>query len=947
MSDEKKQLDTIEAAQFSWACRLNDVWSDGLHDVAGLHPNLRAEFDRKISGLLAKEEKGSPLGWVLLGEGGSGKTHLLNAFRRIAIERGAYFVLLDLTDVRTFWESALQGYIDSLQEECLDGVPQCQMVLERLVTAKLGAKRWKDLQKKLQVDDQVDEAANQLVQELWKLDRKLQPCDQDVIRCLVYLNSDSFQFYNLGVTWLQGQELDVESRQRHGFQRPVEDPVLIAGALSSVMAQTAPTVLALDQLDATVMQLVADSGSEPATDEAMAEALLLEIGRGLLSLRDKLDRTWTILSCLEQTWTQLRESQLKTAVDRYEDPPRVLNRMSDEEVISSLISQRISAAAKSVPYQPAYPTWPIHPEAIAEMIGETPRDVLKICERHRRDCLERCRVEELRHFEKPSAIPNKVEEAELKRLDELYAKRQSEVDLTEVFAEESEDKFFAPLLDMAARLAIEENFSSLPAGVDPQLDASLPSGRIRPLHVRLRVIFETEGEREQHYSVRVVQKTNHRAYLARLNAAIVASGIDARLPFRQLRIIRTTPIPKGFFTDRLNRKFKKLGGSVICPEEDEVRKLVALRILQESGNEMFNEWIHDRRPISEIGFVRAALPCLQIWGEKRYNELQIGNYSPELPESIDEGNAVPDGHIPLGRVVVNNELQNPLSIPVEALNQHSVILAGIKTGRSALLKRITEECVLMGIPALFVDLRGRAVLGEPWRDPPESWEIDDISKAAQYHQLVSVKTWAPFLNGAADLPRDPNGEIVVSELLRKAKDDQIPVSVLNPTGLTSELDQQKFLIELFESATKWLQGTGSRRKGTLQGVLVIDELDSCLATKECSKVYRALSDIAQKVGVGVLCSFEDPAQISSDVLDLFQTRFFGRAHAPGTIKSIQSLLRECGEDSADISRLSRGEFYVHNQKLAKGVPTKIYSPICLSKHPQEPLTEEEVRKQIS
>mgnify|MGYP003638401115 CR=1 FL=1 len=946
MSD-KKALQTVDASQFSWACRLNDVWSDVLHDVAGLHPNLRAEFERKIEGLLAQRDIQSPLGWVLLGEGGSGKTHLLNAFRRMAVERGAYFVLLDLTDVRTFWESALQGYIDSLQEECVAGIPQCQLVLQRLVTEKLGIKSWEKLQGRLRVDEEVDEATNELIQELWKKDRKIQPCQQDVIRCLAYLNSGSFQFYNLGVTWLQGQELDVDSRQRHGFQRPVEDPIVIASALSWVMSQTAPTVLALDQLDATVMQLVANSAGEPATDEAMAETLLLEIGRGLLSLRDKLGRTWTILSCLEQTWEQLRDSQLKTAVDRYEEPPRVLSRMSDEEVISSLIAQRIGAAAKKVGFQPSYPTWPIHPEAIAKMVGETPRDVLKICERHRRDCLERCRVDELKHFEKPSTIPSSVEEAELQRLDELYKKRQSEVDLTEIFAEEAEDKFFAPLLDMAARLAIEENFSSLPAGIDTQLDASLPSGRIRPLHVRLRVIFENEGEREQHYSVRVLQKTNHRAYLARLNAAIVASGIDARLPFRQLRIIRTTPIPTGFFTDRLNRKFKKLGGCFICPDEDEVKKLVALRVLQGGGYEMFNEWIHDRRPISEIGFVRAAMPCLQIWGEKRFNELQIGDYSPELPSQIDQDESEVEGQVSLGRAVLGKELQHSISIPAEALNEHGVILAGVKTGRSALLKRITEECALLGVPSLFIDLRGRADLGEPWPAPPESWEIEDIRKAAQYHQMVSVKTWAPFLEGAPDLPREVNGtKILVSELLQKPKSDQIPISVVNAIGLEADADRQKFLIELFESAISWLKSGGGRSRGALQGFIVIDELDSCLATANCSKVFRELLKVAREAGVGILCSFEDAAQIGGDVLELFQTQFFGRAHAPGTISAIQRVLQQCGGESSEIARLSRGEFFVHHPEISKGIPSKVYSPICLSRHPQEALAANEVRKRI-
>ncbi len=943
-------LETFGLAQFSWAFRLDDVWSDLIHDVEDLHPNLRSQFAERVGRLLREENRESPLGWVLIGEGGSGKTHLLNAFRRFSVERGAYFVLLDLTDVRTFWESVLQGYLDSLQQEATNGVPQYQLVLERLVRLKLGENEWEPRFARLQNDAEANDAADQLVRDLWKRDRKIQPSQQDVIRCLAYLNSGSFQLYNLAVTCLQGQELDKETREEHKFQPSAESPVDIAGSISRVMAHTAPTVLALDQLDATVMQLATGVNIQPSTDEATAEALLLEIGRGLLALRDKLQRTWTILSCLEQTWSQLRGSQLKTATDRYEDFPRVLNRMGDEAAIGSLISLRMGEAAKKTGFSLPYSTWPIHAEAIAKMVGETPRDILKICERHRRECLERCRVEELRDFEPPAIAAVTVAEAELKRLDELYERLQGEVDLTEVLAEEAEDNYFAPLLDTAAKLAIEENFATLPRGIDVQLDATLPSGRIRPLHSRLRVIFESEGEREQHYCVRVLQKTNHRAYQARLKAAIVAAGIDAKLPFRQLRILRTTPIPTGYFTDRLNLKFKKLGGTFVCPEQDELRKLVALRMLQLRGYDFFNDWVLSRHPLSEIGFVRAALPCLQLWGERRFDELKIGDYSPAISSGGEETSCAEDApdtdQISLGRLISGQELRQHVTLPPEAFSHHAIILAGAKSGRSALLKRLAEEAVLRGAPVVFVDFDSRAALDEPWPEPPESWEMEDIRKAGKFHQIAKVQTWTPGLSGGRELPLDDAGAIDFAKILGPVSaDDGASVSVVNGKGLASKDERQTLIRGLLASAHRWLENAAPRPN--LRGLLVIDEADTCISSKRCAERFVELANSARNKNFGLLISLQDPSTATPPILKACEAHIFGRAHSPEAIGVVKKHFRKSGGDEAELNRLLRGEFFVRHPKLARGKPLKIYSPICLSRHPKEPLSGEEILAKLS
>lgn len=70
--------------------------------------------------MLAHPERGNPLGYFLLDSGETGKTHLLNAVQVNLVERGFGFVLVDMTDVRDFWETVAQGNITSLQNVLTD-----------------------------------------------------------------------------------------------------------------------------------------------------------------------------------------------------------------------------------------------------------------------------------------------------------------------------------------------------------------------------------------------------------------------------------------------------------------------------------------------------------------------------------------------------------------------------------------------------------------------------------------------------------------------------------------------------------------------------------------------------------------------------------------------------------------------------------------------------------
>ena len=109
-------LMALNETDFQWTSHIDSIWRDAPTDIPELQFTARERLTARLASLSRSQETGSPLGVPLLGTGGSGKTHLLSAVRRQAFERGQYFVLVDMTDVREFWDITLLGYIRSLTQ---------------------------------------------------------------------------------------------------------------------------------------------------------------------------------------------------------------------------------------------------------------------------------------------------------------------------------------------------------------------------------------------------------------------------------------------------------------------------------------------------------------------------------------------------------------------------------------------------------------------------------------------------------------------------------------------------------------------------------------------------------------------------------------------------------------------------------------------------------------
>jgi hypothetical protein len=604
-------LNALKRTNFDWVMRLDDVWRDGLYHVPEINATIREDLLDRLRQVGADPRGASPLGWVLLGPAGAGKTHMLGGIRR-EIKNG-FFVLVDLTDVNDFWDAVLLGYINSLREP--ENNPQLHRVLLGIFNL-LGLSEIK-AEKNIETLAKAGPAvlarhANRILEALSRQYRRKIMDHQDVFRALLLLNSRNFDLESIGYNYLQGARLEPDEAARVGLRKPRTEPLRIMSGISWLISLAGPTLLALDQMDAIVReQHVAGDWSDTAqpTDEQQAARAIIEnLGLGLTSLPDHTYRTLSVITCLESTWDILRKTVLHSTLDRFESP-KTLRPLPDPQSAAMMVAQRLAPGFRAERVKPPYPTWPFSSACFNEAALFTPREVLKRCETHRRACLSKARPWELKTFGAVSA-PVEIDQSagSLRRVDALFRQAKASADPTAYWDERNEDRL-GRLIQIALRCLIRER--PLPEDVDVLLETRFTGGvSFTPIHARLRLVYVAQGAEETHICFRALQKKHHTAYLARLRAAVTYAGIDQKISFRRLFIIRRDPLPTGPKSAKITALFQKAGGRFIDLNSDDMAVLIALKVLNHNPPPYFNEWLRDRRPVSRLALARETAPEL-------------------------------------------------------------------------------------------------------------------------------------------------------------------------------------------------------------------------------------------------------------------------------------------------------------------------------------------------
>jgi hypothetical protein len=722
----------LRALRFDWADTPDHVWRDSPYHVDGLHADVMMSIDVGVRDAAASDGP-SPIGLVLQGQKGVGKTHLLGLVRRRVHAARGYFFLDEVTAADAFWENTAEALRTGLLRPDESGVSQLTSFLRR-VCLRAGldsAITGKVLGGRGLARPDVDA----FVDALRGLDRQVGMECGDTARALVLYASDDTAANYVGDDYLGGfEESKSGDRRKWGIRPQARSPLNQVQDVTRLLALTGPVVIAVDQLDT----LVARSTllTQAVSQAGDGDTLVAQIADGLMRLREVTRRTMTVLTCLPGTWNRIKETATDTVPDRFRETS-ALGRITDGKLGRALVERRLGVAYEGMGFTPPYPTWPVVLSAFDGTWEEyTPRELLKRIGAHIENCVRTGRIQELVSFDDqlPGLVapPRPVPEADrFATLDARFEALRGEADSVALLDQSTEDEVMPELLSAALRGWIMEVGNDNMEWVCDARD-----GR-KEVHAWLTHTVDEVSDLEEHWAFRAISAPHHLAVLHRFRKTRSAVGLTAGADNRHLILIRNSPWSKGPKTTAELKAFEAAGGRRLTMSDSDVRTFWALDKLFAQGVTGLHEWLVERRPASRSDLLTAVLP--------------------EKPpgQSGAEGTHPPpaEGEITLGTVVGSGE---PVRIGLSALRKHAAVFAGSGSGKTVLLRRIVEECALLGVSAIVLDPNNDlARLGDAWPEPPDGWGPEDAQLAKRYLAETDVVVWTPGRAGGRPLAFRP------------------------------------------------------------------------------------------------------------------------------------------------------------------------------------------------
>jgi hypothetical protein len=723
----------LSAVRFNWAPTSDDVWRPNPSHVIGLN---RGATELILDGVDEARESldASPLGVALVGQRGTGKTHLLGVIRQQVQQDGGYFFLISLLDASAFWRSGVLSMLDGLTREPADARSQLLMFLHRLADY-IEAPR--SVRRAATGDVPLSRAAlDAFIDQLRKKERQLGTDCQDTARALVLRASADVQTQDVGHTFLSANdEEEPGERAAWGIRRSKRSAQEIVRDISRLLALTGPAVVAVDQIDLLVNQ--SWMSTMGISDERRESLLLEQIAGGLMALREMTRRTLSVVSVLPATWSLIQTRATDTVQDRFRQS-RELGQINAPDIARELVEQRFAVAYAKVGFSPPYPSWPVAHAAFDEGAGDfTPRALLITIDNHVRGCLRDDEVRELHHLVQTTRhTPNPVIDVAtgtLAGIDARFSELRNRAEAEPALNSDTEDDFVPGLVaaGLTAWIAEQGDGSGL-YSQDP------PPGAKPALHARLLRSLDEDHEDQAHWAFRAIAASNAIASLNRIRNAMTASALTEGVSKRKLFLLRNDDWSPGPKTAEVVAAFEEAGGRRLAFPASDIRTLVALRDLFASEDtEVMRAWCAARRPTRDVSFLQAAL-----------DEPPPLPREPTMPRPTVSGPAVVLGSTMDGG--------RPVPVPLEELRKHMAIFAGSGSGKTVLIRRLVEECALQGVSAIVLDPNNDlARLGDPWPEAPSTWDSDDAVRAKEYLDHTDVVVWTPRREAGRPLTFQP------------------------------------------------------------------------------------------------------------------------------------------------------------------------------------------------
>ncbi|ADO75789.1 helicase HerA-like domain-containing protein [Stigmatella aurantiaca] len=725
------------------------LWHPDPFDVETLNAPARRVFKRLVDQVSVPPGPGAGRLLLLRGDSGSGKTHLVRAFRNLVHGKGQGFVgYMPMTvDVAQYERYILSNLIDSLDrpyDVSLSEDSGLMRLSDALMKRCTSAFAPLIPEERVLENDELDGTIHMVADELLS-ESGFRNVEVDLLRALLYLQRRDPRINRRIFHWLRCEELSAMDRKMIGdlIPRTADDaPARMVEHLGRLMGALGQAlVLCVDQVED-----VSDFEQRPQMENSFRRAM-----NSLAAIASKVPNAVMVICCLSDYWGKIRPVLNRPLVDRLENDPEPvdLEGTVTADTARSIAAQRLRSLyeQRGVGFDPAEPTWPIPAERFEVLGGQRARDVLNECQRYRDRAIQDGRLPEV--FPLPrkgvaggqGATVSQTQPATVD-LEQMWLDFRSscKASLPE------EDADVAELLAWAIEVGSDELGGAQRLAVKPRGEASLEV-TVQPGNGQLFIAL--------------CERSPQGGGLGRQMAEALkkaASGVPV--------IVRTSDFPSSTGTT-VAEQIKKLmsrGGRRVVLGDSELRELVALRAFREknAGQSTLTEWSRSARLITRLKSVGDMLGLDRTSGPPQTPSAPLPTVrsiedAPKKPLAETLKETLKETLASSVQAPVNTVLTGPLtlgsspgilsqSVPLEMseLTRHSAFLGGTGSGKTTLALNILEQLLLQGIPVLLVDRKGDLATyasEKAWEEPLDSQLLSERRRLLR--ERVDVALYTP------------------------------------------------------------------------------------------------------------------------------------------------------------------------------------------------------------
>lgn len=708
----------------------HEIWRADPFDVNDVHADARDIFSRLLS--RATTPPGLPSGRILLllGESGSGKTHLLRVFRNQVHAEGQGFVgyAQMTTATSNYGRYLLTNLIDSLDQpynEHLSTTFSGLMRLSRAAASRcLGDGALARLQDdeslgQEEIDALVRDAADDLV-----CRPDFQDLDLDLIRALLYLQREDARIKVRVLKYLRCEDLAPADRARLGGLVPrvhEDDPGRLVEAIGKLVWKLSgkSLVLCLDQLE----------------DVWNMDEATLRFRRAMsavCAMADRVPSSLFVISCLDDYYASLKRDLTRSLLDRVEQDPEPTSLRSARTLdeVRMLIGRRLGHLYDQMgaPFDEADPTYPIPAEVVKAWSSLRTRGVLDHCRLYRDRAIALGRLPDDNRLPEAPPEPPPI-------LDLQQRWNDFRADYTKSRPEEDDE--IAALLAWAIGACGDELESA-------HRFAAKADGGGASVEVR------RGNEVIERLALFVCNKSPRGGGLARQVG-------DARKTARSCKpvIVRSTGFPSkpgSQVADEIARVITA-GGRRAVFEDAEGLTMLALRDFRAEHSNAPNlmTWLAHDNPLSQLPVLRAIL--------------DLDRFEPagSIPQTTVRAPVAPPTPVtPPPQLTLDLDPREPrtivfgrtegiaprgFSIPVDDICSHTAFLGSTRSGKTTLALGVVEQLLMQGVPVVLIDRKGDLcgyASDTAWTQP-----LGDQGREEQRRRLRERVAPALFTPGAA------------------------------------------------------------------------------------------------------------------------------------------------------------------------------------------------------